>query len=253
VPRRPWCKLREPTNLVGPTGRNPGHRVERRAPKPLSSALMTVRTLQEQASERLGPPKEDVGTKRRIECSRGSASKQISEFKNRTRRRLKRRGWDKNSAESRDGPVGCLQWSGVRRTATGPCAQFIQDPCWQFWRRVRSGWNESLQSLVCSRCGVDTGRRHGRAGARAAGGHHPRLDGRARHAGVLPGGKPGAGRGAAEPYPGGGGLRHPRGSGSRLLDRVVGLVSPPRHPGDRKSTRLNSSHVKISYAVFCLK
>src|SRR5690606_39353935 len=32
----------------------------------------------------------------------------------------------------------------------------------------------------------------------------------------------------------------------------------PRHgrlgqPGDRKSTRLNSSHVKISYAVFCLK
>src|SRR3984957_12974637 len=28
--------------------------------------------------------------------------------------------------------------------------------------------------------------------------------------------------------------------------------SPPRLP-DRKSTRLNSSHVKISYAVFCLK
>src|SRR5690606_41892989 len=29
---------------------------------------------------------------------------------------------------------------------------------------------------------------------------------------------------------------------------------PPRAPGqDRKSTRLNSSHVKISYAVFCLK
>src|SRR5438067_7295187 len=26
---------------------------------------------------------------------------------------------------------------------------------------------------------------------------------------------------------------------------------PP--PGDRKSTRLNSSHVSISYAVFCLK
>src|SRR6267378_6775963 len=35
------------------------------------------------------------------------------------------------------------------------------------------------------------------------------------------------------------------------------LPSPPRHraerPGDRKSTRLNSSHVEISYAVFCLK
>src|SRR5690606_41434778 len=26
-----------------------------------------------------------------------------------------------------------------------------------------------------------------------------------------------------------------------------------RHKRDRKSTRLNSSHVKISYAVFCLK
>src|SRR5690606_42035266 len=28
---------------------------------------------------------------------------------------------------------------------------------------------------------------------------------------------------------------------------------PPRRRLDRKSTRLNSSHVKISYAVFCLK
>src|SRR5688500_19651328 len=30
---------------------------------------------------------------------------------------------------------------------------------------------------------------------------------------------------------------------------------PPHHPrpGDRKSTRLNSSHLVISYAVFCLK
>src|SRR5690606_42004635 len=30
-------------------------------------------------------------------------------------------------------------------------------------------------------------------------------------------------------------------------------VEPEAHAGDRKSTRLNSSHVKISYAVFCLK
>src|SRR5690606_41521938 len=29
--------------------------------------------------------------------------------------------------------------------------------------------------------------------------------------------------------------------------------SSPRRGRDRKSTRLNSSHVKISYAVFCLK
>src|SRR5436309_15281289 len=32
---------------------------------------------------------------------------------------------------------------------------------------------------------------------------------------------------------------------------IVGLDQ--RAPIDRKSTRLNSSHVKISYAVFCLK
>src|SRR5207302_10043478 len=41
----------------------------------------------------------------------------------------------------------------------------------------------------------------------------------------------------------------PPGAGPRPLAR-------PEHPGgtsDRKSTRLNSSHVKISYAVFCLK
>src|SRR5690349_22534349 len=35
------------------------------------------------------------------------------------------------------------------------------------------------------------------------------------------------------------------------------VVFPVRHPlwrgEDRKSTRLNSSHVEISYAVFCLK
>src|SRR5690606_41487736 len=30
-------------------------------------------------------------------------------------------------------------------------------------------------------------------------------------------------------------------------------VAARLHRGDRKSTRLNSSHVKISYAVFCLK
>src|SRR3989442_11353871 len=29
--------------------------------------------------------------------------------------------------------------------------------------------------------------------------------------------------------------------------------SEDRQEGDRKSTRLNSSHVRISYAVFCLK
>src|SRR5436305_6615163 len=40
--------------------------------------------------------------------------------------------------------------------------------------------------------------------------------------------------------------RRPRG----LLRRFAGCSVAG---GDRKSTRLNSSHVKISYAVFCLK
>src|SRR2546426_5816620 len=33
----------------------------------------------------------------------------------------------------------------------------------------------------------------------------------------------------------------------------VGSVGVPRSAEDRKSTRLNSSHLVISYAVFCLK
>src|SRR3712207_7791977 len=47
-----------------------------------------------------------------------------------------------------------------------------------------------------------------------------------------------------------------------LVDRVDLILVVQRHPpglvhdhllGDRKSTRLNSSHANISYAVFCLK
>src|SRR5690606_42161765 len=39
------------------------------------------------------------------------------------------------------------------------------------------------------------------------------------------------------------------------LPRIFGSPYPMEilNAGDRKSTRLNSSHVKISYAVFCLK
>src|SRR5436309_12722762 len=36
-------------------------------------------------------------------------------------------------------------------------------------------------------------------------------------------------------------------------DGVLAYFGWPRAHEDRKSTRLNSSHVKISYAVFCLK
>src|SRR3712207_8611113 len=63
-----------------------------------------------------------------------------------------------------------------------------------------------------------------------------------------------------------GGLRLWRLDLEHLLDRARGLAAGqhaelaahrPRHPAaarvDRKSTRLNSSHANISYAVFCLK
>src|SRR5436309_10847281 len=41
-------------------------------------------------------------------------------------------------------------------------------------------------------------------------------------------------------------------SSARRVD-VPACTSTRRAEEDRKSTRLNSSHVKISYAVFCLK
>src|SRR5256885_17251030 len=44
-------------------------------------------------------------------------------------------------------------------------------------------------------------------------------------------------------------LRHRTGHGAPL----VSAAGPRRQGPDRKSTRLNSSHLVISYAVFCLK
>src|SRR3712207_7152777 len=52
------------------------------------------------------------------------------------------------------------------------------------------------------------------------------------------------------------GASPPRKSVQRLKDRVKRLLVPPNTAPwdeDRKSTRLNSSHANISYAVFCLK
>src|SRR2546430_6977136 len=46
--------------------------------------------------------------------------------------------------------------------------------------------------------------------------------------------------------------REVRGRGRAHRDGVAGPGDARRH-GDRKSTRLNSSHSQISYAVFCLK
>src|SRR5699024_12642885 len=44
--------------------------------------------------------------------------------------------------------------------------------------------------------------------------------------------------------------RRPR---PRVAAHPAGTASPDESARDRKSTRLNSSHVSISYAVFCLK
>src|SRR5204862_6260071 len=45
----------------------------------------------------------------------------------------------------------------------------------------------------------------------------------------------------------------PRQRESFTCKSMTPLNEPARRPADRKSTRLNSSHVEISYAVFCLK
>src|SRR5690606_42047034 len=48
-----------------------------------------------------------------------------------------------------------------------------------------------------------------------------------------------------------------RAAGTQLVDGALrehpAVADDADAEGDRKSTRLNSSHVKISYAVFCLK
>src|SRR2546422_4790068 len=56
------------------------------------------------------------------------------------------------------------------------------------------------------------------------------------------------------------GERHPKGvsprerrRGDRPRSRPGGAADPVESQRDRKSTRLNSSHGYISYAVFCLK
>src|SRR6266700_6228234 len=48
-------------------------------------------------------------------------------------------------------------------------------------------------------------------------------------------------------------LRDARAAGPERRRRLSGGPLAGRALADRKSTRLNSSHVKISYAVFCLK
>src|SRR2546430_15036612 len=58
-------------------------------------------------------------------------------------------------------------------------------------------------------------------------------------------------RSASPPSPGG--TRPPAHAHPSARRAAAGSPPSPEHPGDRKSTRLNSSHSQISYAVFCLK
>src|SRR3712207_8047921 len=59
-------------------------------------------------------------------------------------------------------------------------------------------------------------------------------------------------RGKAAPAPGQVRCRGPYSFGCRIKTSLLPGVVYASHP-DRKSTRLNSSHANISYAVFCLK
>src|SRR3712207_8239564 len=60
---------------------------------------------------------------------------------------------------------------------------------------------------------------------------------------------------AAHARPGGRAPTPPRGRGrgGRVRRRARGALLRAPRAQDRKSTRLNSSHANISYAVFCLK
>src|SRR3989442_5911095 len=70
---------------------------------------------------------------------------------------------------------------------------------------------------------------------------------------VLPGPGLGAGR-ANDPFAEGNDEPRSLGEGDEVDRFGHSAVGPgPADEGDRKSTRLNSSHVRISYAVFCLK
>src|SRR5690606_40085626 len=72
------------------------------------------------------------------------------------------------------------------------------------------------------------------------------------HHSLSPGKVPDAHRGPAPRRRPGRTRRIPPARPARLR-RAVHRLPGHRCRGDRKSTRLNSSHVKISYAVFCLK
>src|SRR2546427_7434745 len=96
---------------------------------------------------------------------------------------------------------------------------------------------------ICRRAGAGSGAARAGDGGGAARGHAP-VGGRDRcesGGGMVAPGPRGAARGGLLP----------RRGGTARERRAVRVRGRPRL--DRKSTRLNSSHSQISYAVFCLK
>src|SRR5690349_22773653 len=73
------------------------------------------------------------------------------------------------------------------------------------------------------------------------------------HRGGGPRGLAPPGRGHPGPALLGGGTSRPGACRYRIRVRCRAASGTGRGGRDRKSTRLNSSHVEISYAVFCLK
>src|SRR5690606_41579679 len=98
---------------------------------------------------------------------------------------------------------------------------------------------------ACRECYAERGHRHSFPTRRSSD-----LGGARRHRG------PAAGRRDRPPAArrrGGGGDRGAGGHGMSSSFPNTSPAASRRWASDRKSTRLNSSHVKISYAVFCLK
>src|SRR5690606_39377429 len=148
-----------------------------------------------------------------------------------------------------------------------PCA----GGCRRSRRRGRGPWPRSLFPSVSRPLPGGNTMEHLRpVQARAAGrDSSSRRDGRGRRGGILDGGfgvgGPAGARGCDPalkrrggerwlPEGGGSGRVGRRGGPHRIQRRALRPIDPGGLPLlDRKSTRLNSSHVKISYAVFCLK
>src|SRR2546430_2770407 len=112
-------------------------------------------------------------------------------------------------------------------------------------RRPREGDRAGAREGGPRGAGERPGVGSGAPAARRSEGHDPhgQRPAGARAAAPLLGPRAGDGRAAAVP---------PREDRIRCPDRGRVLLRL-RGPADRKSTRLNSSHSQISYAVFCLK